>query len=847
MQSERWNRIQEIFEAAVDQDVSLREKIVRDACGDDQKMFAEVMALLAADSEGHSLLDHESAIEALPEAASLVGEQLGPFLLTEEIASGGMGSVYLGVRADKQFEQRVAVKVIQPGLNTSVILRRFYQERQILARLQHPNIAQLIDGGLTPDRRPYFIMEYVDGEPIDQYCRKRSLSVVERLNIFLQACEAVEFAHSNLVVHRDIKPANILVGNDGRVKLLDFGIAKVTEGAEGLAEAPALTMTGFRALTPRYASPEQLRNETITTASDVYSLGVVLYELLTGHYPYLAKRDSAMEFERAVITQEPERPSSVILRTDDNSTRPGEKSSNKEDLRKLRRLLRGDLDTICITALRKDIERRYHTVRQLTDDIRRYLSGFPIEARMDSVPYMAGKFIRRHRTIVTIATLAVLAIAITTAVYTQRLARERNLARIEARKAEAISSFLTGIFEVSDPNVSQGKEISARELLDTAVARLNTQLNNQPAVKANLMSVTADIYFDLGVYPEARKLAFKAADLRRTALGENNADYAWSLEQLARILDDAGEPDSALTFARQQLSIVKKLYPEKDTMVATAQISMAYIYRHLGQFDSAAYYYTHALATQRELLGDADVEVGNTLNHLARLYFQQGEYAKAEPLAREAIQNLRTYYQRDDHFEVIAAMGNLGGILSAEEKYPQAESVFTQARNILARVVGTDHAYYGGITEQLANAVYHEGKIEEAHRLFDESLKISEKNLPYNHPGHVAALIGLGRLLSEHGDYREGEKLLREALQIRQNTLPADHWQIATTESLLADCLRRGKHFKEGARLAGHSFQVLYEKFGKDDPRTVLARKVLLSLYDDWGKPLPVDSEQPIP
>ncbi len=847
MQSERWNRIQEIFEAAVDADSSQQEKIVRTACGDDEAMFAEVMALLAADSEGHSLLDHRSAIEALPEATSLVGEQLGPFLLKEEIASGGMGSVYLGVRVDKQFEQTVAVKVIQQGLNTSVILKRFYQERQILARLQHPNIAQLIDGGLTPDRRPYFVMEYVDGEPIDQYCRKRALSVAARLNVFLQACEAVEFAHSNLVVHRDIKPANILVGNDGRVKLLDFGIAKVTEGAEGAADSPALTLTGFRALTPRYASPEQLRNETITTASDVYSLGVVLYELLTGHYPYQAKRDSAAEFERAVITQEPERPSSVVLRKDDAITRPGDKIGNREDLHKLRRQLRGDLDTICITALRKDLQRRYHTVRQLTDDIRRYLSGFPIEARMDSVPYMLGKFIRRHRTIVAIASIAVVAIAVTTAVYTQRLARERNLARLEARKAEAISSFLTGIFEVSDPNVSQGKEITARELLDTATVRLRSQLNNQPAVKANLMSVAADIYFDLGAYDEARKLGYEALDITRKTQGENNADYASSLHQIAMFLDDAGETDSALTLARKELAITTNLFPSKDTTVATAQISVAYLYRHLGEFDSAAYYYNHALETQRELLGDADVEVGNTLNHLARLYFQLGEYDKAEPLAREAVANLRAYYQRDDHFEVIAAMGNLGGILSAEGHYAQAESVFTVARESLARVVGTQHAYYGGITEQLANAMYHDGKIEEAHRLFDESLKLAEKNLPYNHPAHADALIGLGRLLSEHGDFREGEKLLRQALQIRQNTLPPDHWRTATVESVLADCLRRGKHFEEASKLASHGYQVLYEKFGNNDPRTEQARKVLVALYDDWEKPLPVDSTLPMP
>ncbi|MBK7142989.1 MAG: serine/threonine protein kinase [bacterium] len=836
MLPDRWKRIQEIFELALDAAPEDRDAVVRRACQDDNAMYAEVMALLAADAEGHPMLDRETPFNLPQEDPQLIGTQIGSYRLIAALGEGGMGAVYLADRVDGQFEQRVAIKVVQPSLRTKVILRRFQQERQILAHLNHPNIARLLDGGLTPDGRPYFVMEYVDGVPIDQYCQTRGLSLAEKLRLILQACEAVEFAHSNLVIHRDLKPANILVDQDGRVKVIDFGIAKVLAESADVDMSVDLTQTGFRAMTPRYASPEQVRNQPITTASDVYSLGVVLYELLTGRYPYKTSMDSGPELEQAVVTQEPERPSSVVLRPARKELSPiGDQISTK----KLQRQLRGDLDTICMAALRKDLTRRYQTARQLTDDIRRYLDGWPIEARMDSVPYMVGKFVRRHRPIVFASILAIVAIAVTIGFYTNRLASERDKARLEARKSREIAKFLTGIFEVSDPNESRGTDVTARELLDTAITRLRTELKNQPAVKAMLLRLAADILYNLGHIPQSRELAFESAELNRITFGEHNLEYADNLLQLTLILDDAGERDSALSVARKALSIVRDIYPDRDTNVANMQVSLGHVYRHLGNFDSAEVYYRAGLETQRELEGDTATAVGNTLNHLGRLYYQRGEYAKAEPIVREAIATLINVFGREDHFEVIASRGNLGAILMAQERYAEAESVFVRNRALLASMVGTDHTYYGGMTTQLASAVYMQGRIEEAHALYLEALDLARKYLPEEHQGYISVLLGLGRLLTEHGDFRDAEPFLRQALSIRLRTLPAGHWHIAGAQSSLADCLRKAKRFEEGAPLALEAYTTLMANFGSDDPRTTGVRKKLELLYSDWGKPIP--------
>jgi serine/threonine-protein kinase len=517
MDANRWKRVQELFEAALELDAGGRADFLRGECGDDRELCDEVLSLIDADSGEHSLLDGH-AVDALePEpaveegAASLEGALVGPYRVIERIGAGGMGAVYLAERADGHFERKVALKVIKRGMDTEEILARFRSERQILAQLRHLNIAHLLDGGVTDDGRPYFTMEYVDGVPIDRYCDEHRLTVEERLALFETVCEAVQYAQHNLVVHRDLKPSNILVTNDGQVKLLDFGIAKVV-GEESEHERTGdagLTRTGVRMMTPGYASPEQVRGEAVTTATDVYSLGVVLFELLAGHRPYNVMAETPRELERAIVETPPQRLSTAVAATRERvdaasrsvvTTTPEDVAEARRAIpAQLRKRLSGDLDNICLMALRKEPDRRYASAGLLLLDLQRHRQGIPVTARRDTFVYRAQKFAQRNRGAVVAAALIVVVVAALTTFYTMRLARERDRARLEAAKAAEVSEFLQSLFEVADPGQSKGEDITARELLDRGAERIETELAGQPEVQAEMMHVVGTVYHTLSV------------------------------------------------------------------------------------------------------------------------------------------------------------------------------------------------------------------------------------------------------------------------------------------------------------------------------------------------------------
>src|SRR4029453_5319211 len=382
MNPERWQRLEELFHRVLELPPEARAARLAEAGGDDLDLRAEVNRLLHSHAEATSFVrDAAAGVEhvaatIMPEAA-----HIGAYRIVRELGRGGMGTVYLGERADAQFEMRVAVKLIKRGMDTDAVLQRFRHERQILAGLEHPTIARLLDGGTTDEGLPYFVMEYVDGQPIDEYCRTHQLSLEQRLRLFLRVCEAVQYAHQGLVVHRDLKPSNILVTAAGEPKLLDFGIAKLLRPQVG-EESEDQTASVVRLLTPDFASPEQVRGDRVTTASDVYALGVVLYEVLSGRRPYRLKGGTAAQLERAILERDVEAPSTALARD-------------------LRRQLRGDLDNVVLKALRKDPAERYATAAELADDVRRYLDGFPVRAAPDRPAYRIAKFLRRHHAAVT--------------------------------------------------------------------------------------------------------------------------------------------------------------------------------------------------------------------------------------------------------------------------------------------------------------------------------------------------------------------------------------------------------------------------------------------------------------
>src|SRR5450631_3086153 len=509
---ERWARVKELFEAAVDLDPNQRTALLDKECGGDEILRGEIESLLKSDERTDAFIEQPAfAIphDLFPDNAEepFIGRQFGVYQVVREIGRGGLGAVYLAARADDEYRKQVAIKVIRRGLDTDDIIRRFRNERQILAQLDHPNIARLIDGGTTDEGLPYFVMEYVNGEPIGAYCDAHVLTTTERLNLFRKVCATVTYAHQNLVIHRDLKPSNILVASDGEPKLLDFGIAKLLGPEE---EALAQTMAGQQIMTPEYASPEQVKGERITTVSDVYSLGVLLYELLTGQRPYRLKTRTAEEIARAITDQEPARPSTAIATSD----HPPSSILHS-------RSLRGDLDNIVLMAMRKEPARRYTSVGQFSEDIRRHLEGLPVRARKDTVPYRTSKFVNRHRIGVAAAALVLLSLVggiVATLIQVRTARRERA-------KAEAISGFLQKTLHASNPGKNLSGQPTVKDLLDDASKRLATEeLSDQPEVKAELQRIIGESYLSLGQYDLAEQNLAAAAEAQKRIYGEDSLE-----------------------------------------------------------------------------------------------------------------------------------------------------------------------------------------------------------------------------------------------------------------------------------------------------------------------------------
>ena len=886
MNPERWQKIQSLFEQTLELVSDKRNAFLKQACADDGELYKEVVSLLEADANTHSLLDG-LALDAVDFATdfNLEGQHIGPYKIVREIGRGGMGAVYLAERAEGEFEQQVAVKLIKRGMDSDQILKRFKSERQILARLQHPNIARLLDGGLTDEGLPYFTMEYVEGESIDRYCDKNKLSIKERLKLFQKVCLAVQYAHQNLIVHRDLKPSNILVSKDGTVKLLDFGIAKMlADGPDGTPSA-ALTRTGLRVMTPEYAAPEQVRGEPVTTATDVYALGVILYQILTGMSPYRLQSDSPLEIEKAICTAHPDKPSTalnpkkVATKNGHNSTKILEMVSSARNiqLQRLRRELSGDLDNICLMALRKEQERRYRSAEQLWEDIRRYLVGLPVIARPDTFGYRAQKFVQRNKIAVVSAGVTVLLIVVLVTFYTIRLASERDRARLEAQKAEQISDFLTGIFEVSNPSQSKGETITARELLNRGAERIENELKNQPQVQATMMNVIGGVYVSLGLYGEAYSLYERALDIGLSTEDSDALELAKTMDDLAVLQRLKGEYKSAETFARQALELRRNRLGDQHLDVANAINNLAEALRVQGDYQSAETLYRETLSIRRSLLGDEHRDVADTMNNLALLLYTIGDYQEAERLHREAL-FLRRTFLGEDHPDVPNSMNNLAILLKAKGEYEEAETLYRQGLRLRRKLLGEDeprtvntlsnlgrllhekgdfsaadsllrqaldlfrnrlgenHPYVAKSFYYLADLMQDQGNFAGAESLFRQSLELYQRLLPKGHLNIARTQIGLGRLLTDMGNPEAGVTLLQDGLEARRHKLPKDHWQNAEAQSALGGCLVALAQYERAESLLLHGYEVLKTQQGR---RNQLVQKTLnriIELYEAWGR-----------
>jgi serine/threonine protein kinase/tetratricopeptide (TPR) repeat protein len=791
---------------------------------------------------GHE--EHDPALKSTLDVRSepQPERRIGAYRILRELGHGGMGTVYLAARADDQYQKRVAIKTIR-GLDSEEVLRHFRRERQILAALDHPNIARLFDGGSTDDGLPYFVMEFVEGQPIDDFCDERRLSVHERLRLFRGVCAAVQYAHSNLVVHRDLKPKNILVDAQGVPKLLDFGIAKLLN-PEISGDAATGTVL---AMTPEYASPEQTRGQPITTATDVYSLGVVLYELLTGHRPYGREARNSVELFKAVCEEEPERPSTAVGRTEQRplpggavqTTTPESASRTREGTpEKLRRRLRGDLDNIVLTALRKEPHLRYRSVEAFSEDIRRYLQGRPVTAHKTTVWYRTSKFVRRNALAVgAAATVFLLAIGfgVVTTVQSRRIARERDRANREAATAQRVSEFLVNLFNVSDPGESRGSTVTARELLDKAVRDIEGKLNDDPGVKGTLLYTMGQVYEDLGLSPQALELTQKALAQLRSVAPPDQPAIARALLQQAVITFHLGQYDKAEPLYREALAILEKRFGPDDPEVARILDDFGLFYQEAAKYDQAEQLHRRALAIFEKATGPKSRDVATVLTNLANLSSLRGNYAEAETLQRRAL-DIQESVLGPDHPETVASVNNLATTNFYLERYDKAEELFERVLALDEKTEGPNHPDVGIALNNVANVAQVRGEFRTAEDSFKRALAIFEKAGMPDHPNALAALSNLATVDRDTGRYAEAESLQRRALEADRKTLGPDHPNVAFDLHRLANILCESGRPAEAEPLQRHAVEVLEKALGPEHPIFAVALVGLGDVDRDEGK-----------
>ena len=784
--AERWAAIETAFAEASRLADAERAAFLDAIERNDAALAAEVRSLLAASDPWW--LD-EAAV-ALPDIPSSTSEYIGSYRLVRPLGRGGMGEVWLAVREHGDFRQHVALKIVRGGLESAELVAGFRAERQILASLNHPNIAHLLDVGETSDGRPYLALEFVEGEQLTAYCDAHRSTIDERLRLFRSVCDAVRFAHQNLVVHRDLKPSNILVTEGGVPKLLDFGIAKVLAG-EGGARPYALERgEADHALTPGYASPEQIEGGVTTTASDVYALGVILYELLAGRRPYHVSGKSRGELLQlirdAVVT-----PPSIVAVSDAEGAGTGDEIARARATTplRLRARLAGDLDAIVLRAMAPALADRYASVEQLVADIDRSLTAQPVTARPRTARYVGARFMRRHRVAVTIAGVAFVALAaFISIVISQSIAIRERSAQVERerQRAVAVSSFLQDLFRGADPTEALGATITARELLDRGAARVERELAGQPATRADFLMVMSEIYQNLGLYPAAEQMAATAVStLRARNVGEDSA-LASGLVSHAKALHYNDRPADAAAEYRAALEIRRHL---GDTTSATVAQTIAYLgsaVQDTRDDSTAERLYRQAIAIERARWVHGDTILAFTLNNLGVLLRRRGEMKDAEAAYREAL-DIRRASLGEDHPETIRTLNNLAIVVGSRD-LGAAEPLFVDVLARWRRVLGADHPTVAFALTNLGSLYMRRHEPARAVPLYTEALAIRRARLTPMSPDVATSLWNLGSALEDTGNLESAEQRYRESLAIRSKlaTRPDDPWVKRLTDAIAA-------------------------------------------------------------
>jgi serine/threonine protein kinase len=799
---DRWERLQELFSRAVELPLAERQSFVAKETSGDTELRTELLDLLACDAgsarTGPLTLALGAALDTTTRdrRKALVGRVVGNYKLVSVLGHGGTGTVYLGERADRQYSAQVAVKIVDNSTMQGELGLRFRAERQILASLNHANIARLLDAGETEDGNPYLVMEYVHGEPLDRFCDRQLLGVRERLQLFLDICGAVQYAHQNLVVHRDLKPANILVTAEGTPKLLDFGIAKLLDAGEAAA-AMALTRMNDRLLTPEYASPEQILGRPVTTASDVYALGVVLYELLTGLRPYVVPGSaSQLEMERSICITDPLRPSAAIKRARESGPLEGQSeilavaAARRLTPEKLQKRLVGDIDSIVMRELRKEPQHRYSSIEQFASDVRRFLSREPVQARQGNWVYYSQRFIRRHAFGVTAGAafiVFIIAFGITMSIQTQRIAAERDRVREESESAKLVSEFMETIFDKSQPRSSLGKTVTARDLLDEAGRRIRGKSDRQPEVRARLLEAIGRAYRLLDEASTAVPYLEDALRLRRQLPDPDGSRTASVLIELSMALRKANDLPRAESLLTEALNISKQHSAEQTETYARLLLDLGRVHLGMGNLTEAR----ASLERSRDLFrsrSSLHPDVGNSDAELAVVFMWQYDLPAAEQAARESVQVFQAIHPAT-HPDRVDAEVTLARVLQMEGRISEAAELFENSLAMWEKLYGPSSAKAGDVLDSLAGIKKAQGLLDEAEEYARRSLRAQEAALGKEHTVTAYERTVLATILVQRGKYSEAQEQAQQGLTAFQKALPPDHQYIASAEHVLGEAL----------------------------------------------------------
>lgn len=841
MDKKNWQNVKEIFLDVLEKTGGEREDFLSKI--DNNEIRAEVESLLAS---------HEEIEDFIEAPAFEIGEifstdpaekHFGNYKIIREIGAGGMGAVFLAERDDGEFSQKVAIKIVRQTVAEKEIINRFRRERQILANLNHPNIAKLLDGGVSASGEPFLVMEYVIGETLTEFVRRENPNLEARLKLFLKICAAVSYAHRNLTVHRDIKPSNILVTADGEPKLLDFGLAKLSEQT-----AEEKTQTAFHALTPSYASPEQLKNEAITTSSDIYSLGVVFYELLTNEKPFQFEGKSLEEIIKSATQSEPPIPS-AITNYKLQITNAENRNNRKLNISN-RKFLRGDLDNIAMTALRKEPARRYQTVEAFADDIERHLKGLPVSARPNTFKYRASKYLKRHKIGVLAASLILLSLigGIVVSVWQGQVARQqRDLAQAEREKSDRISKFLQQMLSFSNQSftsispVAQEKNVTVNEMLDQITPNIEAELADQPEVRAKILRTIGSSYASQGIYDKAEKNFRAALDTQLQIYGENNketADTMIELGVLAYRRSNFQESNNLLEKAAHFYRKYQTDFPNNSPAKLIQSIDFLAVNKfYSGDTKSCVSLFEEGLkiASESNLKGSEREVIASIQTNFGGAVTVMGENEKGEMFLREGIA-LYSEISDKPRWEVGVARTLLAANLLKRNAIDEAQKELIGGERILRESLGDNNIYLANNLNQQSLLMLQKSEFKSAEKLAQASLTIFDKIYSPESFFSARTLVTLGTILTRSGRLREGETELKNALRIYERQTTKNFALIIPNKIALSENLFSQNRIAEAERLALETLSEAQQNLGEHSPITKTAITNLVKIYEKQGK-----------